>query len=405
MKNILRNKKKLVISLAICGLFITISLSSVTADPPGDKPPKDKVDDPIPFGYDTTPDSWNMTLCGNISTLDNVTIGSQLFPISDTKLYVTADNVDQNAIVGYSSESGRSGVSGIGSNGNGVFGISYWGIGVNGRSNEGTAIYGWTDTGLAGNFQGDVNINGNLDISENVTIGTDTFSGTKLYVNTESDQYAIFGNMTKHAGFDTYGVVGKNVYGPGIWGYSTHTKGIKGESLHNTGIYGTSLHGLAGEFDGHVEVNGDLTVGENISWSPKTSYINISSSAFRPEENNYVYRITGSVLQNYNSASDIYYADVQLPHGATFKSMSFTCSDWDDLNNSEVTFYRQRLNGMVSVVTAQSSGHSGLADSYISYDSFTIDNSQYAYFLKLDVPTVKFYIHSVCIGYTIEEPY
>ena len=128
-------------------------------------------------GYDTTDDTWEMTVEGNISTLDNVTIGTPLFPIIDTKLYVTADNTDQNAIIGYTSETGRTGVSGIGVYGNGVYGISYFGIGVNGRSTEGTAIYGWTSSGLAGNFQGDVNINGDLTVSGDIIFTPETKIG------------------------------------------------------------------------------------------------------------------------------------------------------------------------------------------------------------------------------------
>lgn len=56
------------------------------------------------------------------------------------------------------------------------------------------------------------------------------------------------------------GVSGDSGTGTGIGGTSSSGNGVSGESFSGNGVYGKSTTGLAGKFDGNVEINGDLNI-------------------------------------------------------------------------------------------------------------------------------------------------
>jgi hypothetical protein len=56
-----------------------------------------------------------------------------------------------------------------------------------------------------------------------------------------------------------YGVRASSASGFAVYGYSATGRGVVGASVSGPGVYGQSSTGYAGEFNGDVQVNGELT--------------------------------------------------------------------------------------------------------------------------------------------------
>jgi hypothetical protein len=126
-----------------------------------------------------------------------------------------------------------------------------------------------------------------------------------------------------------------------------------------------------------VYSSGNAHVEGNLTWKSKTSYIAVSAAAFRPQADGYDFTNLGCYVTNMDSASDIYEAPVQLPHGATVTGMTFYWLDGSALEDGHCYLKRNDLaGGNVTMALANTSGSSGTPDSSqapsISYA--TIDN-------------------------------
>jgi hypothetical protein len=122
----------------------------------------------------------------------------------------------------------------------GVVGSSGSDSGVYGNSKTATGVYGWGTPGLKGeSSMGD---------------------GVSGHAGNGSGVSGLAGSGT--------GVFGKSATGRGVWGISdgfiatvgdsTSGTGIWGHSVSGTGVYGWSETGVAGHFEGDVEVTGDI---------------------------------------------------------------------------------------------------------------------------------------------------
>jgi len=168
-------------------------------------------------------------------------------------------------VVGFQNDAARFGV--IGSNlGNSAFGflagndlVFNQHAGVYGESNQqgvmglstsdsGTGVYGGSTKPSGGSGIG---VRGETSTGTGV-LGRSFGGGTGVAGQTTSDINA--------------GVNGRNDgNGFGVFGGSLGGSGVEGHSTNGTGVAGFSEHGLAGRFQGNVEVTGNLNMSSNTS--------------------------------------------------------------------------------------------------------------------------------------------
>jgi hypothetical protein len=147
------------------------------------------------------------------------------------------------AVIG-TSTSGR-GVIGISRDTHGVTGTSTNQVGVRGTSTNGRGVWG-TSISSEGVIGESTNGPG--------VIGT-SISGRGV-IGTSRDTHGVTGTSTNQVG-----VRGTSTNGRGVWGTSLSFEGVIGQSTDGHGVVGSSINGLAGFFDGNVEVTGNLTKG------------------------------------------------------------------------------------------------------------------------------------------------
>jgi len=153
---------------------------------------------------------------------------------------VTAGNNPNYAVYGYSADGDGIGVGATASTGYGMYASSDSGYGIYAYSNSNYAVYAMTYTGRSA-------IYAEASGSSLAAIEAESSSGI----------YAILAESTANYGD---GVDGRSVNGRGINGY---------DSGYGAGVYGSSAKGWAGEFDGNVEVTGQLTVGSTVYTSDR----------------------------------------------------------------------------------------------------------------------------------------
>jgi hypothetical protein len=135
-------------------------------------------------------------------------------------------NPGDNGVVGQTTSDTNAGVNGRNDGkGFGVFGFSRLGAGVEGHSDNGDAagVVGFSTIGTGVRGTGKTGVAGQT--------GSDTHAG----INGRND--------------------GK---GFGVFGFSQRGAGVEGHSAEGTGVVGFSQKGLAGRFQGDVEVTGDI---------------------------------------------------------------------------------------------------------------------------------------------------
>ncbi|MGD2179139.1 MAG: hypothetical protein PVG71_15110 [Anaerolineae bacterium] len=218
--------------------------------------------------------------------------------------------------------------------------------------------------------------------------------------------YGVYGEATGGTGV-IYGVYGttNSSSGRGVYGTSASAAG--------TGVYGHSpsghgVHGKATPPDGYaIYSEGNTYVEGELFWAPKTSYIAVAAAAFDPAAEGYDFSNNGSSLWNQDSASDFYLAPLQLPHGAIVTKLTFYW--WDgSLEDGYCRLYRIDLAGSEwTMATAHTFGSAatsnGSVDSAVDYPG--VDNSQYAYYLWLNLPDNLVAAYGAVIEYTVAEPY
>lgn len=268
-------------------------------------------------------------------------------------------------------------------------------------------------------------------------------SGDGLHVSGDSGGAILSGaNSGSGEGVQGRGNSGFGVYGhsssnKGVYGYSDNDAGVYGESSNDYGVsaksdgsYGLYAWGISGDVrlrngtiyanrnsssdmalhsnnnvDVHLDDDGStdaqfrvldnantpvftVTESADISWKHKTGYVSIPAAAFRPKQDGYDFRNLGYQLIPENATSEYYYAPVQLPHGATVTKMTFYWYDSSSSNNGEAILYQNNLAGMgLGMAVVNTSGDGGGGSSYDDTIAHaTIDNSQYAYYVRWHLP-------------------
>ena len=237
--------------------------------------------------------------------------------------------------------------------------------------------------------------------------------------------YGVFGTNTNASGT---GVRGNTIDGNGVAGYVDWASGGTG-----VGIYGSGgFYGIAGKFENATTntpavtiqnsgggsspalvVTGTTHIEGDLDWKPVVSYVSIPAAAFRPYQNGYTFTNDGRTLTPGDASSSNYLAEVQLPHGATISNFTFYWTD-GATNNGAASLYRIDLTGneTIMAIANTSGGGPGSGTTSSSSDGSiihpTIDNSQYSYYVWLDLPldadgAVE--IHGIVIEYTINQPY
>ena len=152
---------------------------------------------------------------------------------------VYGDSTDKSGVVGHSGTAGpgttgRAGVYGTSSDGFGVAGDSSTTIGVRGHSTSSYGVFGGStnSTGVAGNSPNYIGVYGQ------------TNGGVGMW-GSASTGYALYGVSTS---------------GIGIYGSSGNYIGVSASSGTSTALFAASNSGLAGYFQGPVQVQGAFTV-------------------------------------------------------------------------------------------------------------------------------------------------
>lgn len=271
------------------------------------------------------------------------------------------------------------------SSGSGVYGSSSSGTGVYGSSSSGVGVYGGVGTAS----------------------GKSPITGAAVWGDS-ADRPGVFGSSNSAGG-----VGGQSTSGPGVTGISDSGNGVSGASNSGDGVYGYSpsghgVHGKANPPDGYgIYSEGNAYVDGNLFWSAKTSYVAVAAAAFHPTGEGYDFSNNGSSLWNEDSASDSYLAPVQLPHGATVTKLTFYW--WDgSLSEGHCRLYRIDLAGSEwTMATAWTSGDAATPASSedTAIDYAYVDNSQYAYYLWLELPDNLVAAYGAVIEYVFYEPY
>jgi hypothetical protein len=165
----------------------------------------------------------------------------------------------------YGESAGHEGVLGVSGSGNGVLGLSRSLNGVQGRSDSPAAsgVYGenngggWGVAGRAGGPQAAV-----WGDHTGLGMGTGVRGTGSTGVSGESSQVGGVGVMgMNNAGTtNAFGVFGASPVGVGVRGDTFTGDGVLGRTASGNAVHGVNLgSGLAGRFDGNVQVNGTLT--------------------------------------------------------------------------------------------------------------------------------------------------
>jgi hypothetical protein len=334
----------------------------------------------------------------------------------------------------YGSSSSGSGVYGNSTSGIGVSGksgtasgkipvasgVGVWGdgdssVGVYGTSNSASGVVGWSTDGMGvgGVSASGYGVHGTSSSSIGVYGGVGTASGKSPITGAavwgdSADRPGVFGSSNSAGG-----VGGQSTSGPGVTGISDSGNGVAGTSNSGNGVYGYSpsghgVHGQANPPDGYaIYSEGNAYVEGNLFWSAKTSYIAVAAAAFHPAGEGYDFSNNGSSLWNEDSASDYYLAAVQLPHRATVTKLTFYW--WDgSLSEGHCRLYRIDLAGSEgTMATAWTSGDAATPASSedTTIDYAYVDNSQYAYYLWLELPDNLVAAYGAVIEYVFYEPY
>ncbi len=253
---------------------------------------------------------------------------------------------------------------------------------------------------------------------------TNSGGGYGIYGNSTASggtPYGVYGVASDTGSATSYGVYGQSnsTSGTGVGGKAP-TNGVYGEATNTTGstwgVYGksTSTSGYGVYSNGNAHVEGLLT------WKTFTSSVSIPGLAFQPFDSTdiLVRDLSGGGVTPGNGVSSRFYAPAQLPNNATVTKLTFYWADSSNVNGS-AALYQTDLQGAESfMVQAFSSGGSSgggggttvtSSSSSTSVSNPIIDNTQYSYYIYLNLPTdsnsatIKAY--GVTIEYTITQPY
>jgi len=220
---------------------------------------------------------------------------------SNNQIGVLGTSVSGNGlgVVGYGN---LYGVNGVSSTGTGVYGISTdlsTGTGVRGESLNGIGVHGLSSSGVAGLFQGRVNVVGSSTISNQLLVGGNQLIGAKLQVATDSDSSP--GTITA---WDSrhFVVFGQSLDGGGI--------GMSYDQLNDVGYIEALSPGVAWRNLVLQSGGGNVGIGTGTT-SPSTKLHVAGSALLYPTSGNgnlvIRNRSTNSISQViFNDSADVY---------------------------------------------------------------------------------------------------
>ena len=158
-----------------------------------------------------------------------------------------------------------------------------------------------------------------------------------------------------------------------------------------------------------LEVNGDVKVGGNITYSAaKTGYISGSALATgRSLSSTGSFNYASHGIYNNGAGSGDYMIPFDLPNGVTITEVVVYGYDGDATYQFYVYVYRQTLNGMAFTSTGSASSggaySAGAINLTIPVSTYNIvDNSLYAYFVDISMPAST----TLCVsGYRVTYTY
>jgi hypothetical protein len=214
----------------------------------------------------------------------------------------------QNGVAGVQAEGVDLGLAASAQSGSAVTGVSGTGTGVHGRSNAPDGAQG--QAGVVGEFDNGVGVFGRSTISS----GVGGMSQTGIGVNGVSQtSVGVQGNSAS-----SRGVAGFSDSFQGVYGHSGAQAGVVGESDQFDGVFGISHNpahagvsghnpgGLAGFFDGDLEVTGDIRIAgadcaeafevvDRVKAEPGTVMVLDDSGGLRVSDRSYDTRVAGVV--------------------------------------------------------------------------------------------------------------
>jgi hypothetical protein len=335
MRNIIKNKKKLVISIALCIAMITIGFSGVIA-----KSPNEKAKPDADWDYWSYPDVVFLNISedvgiGTITPSEKLDVDGNIAvsgTVDDRNVYDDGLKIDEmydfwgdHSLAGYLTSYTETDPAFASSDASGITSsdISNW--------NTAYTTYDTTDDAWTGTS--DI-----YTTSGNVGIGTMT-PETRLHVITDEGS-AIYAEHTAEWGTGASVITASGDGYHGISGWSDSGYGVIGVSISSWGIVAISNSGKAGNFGGDVLVQGYLNATENVRAddyiysSPKTHYLSIPAQSFNRmwvydvtdyqiNWHGYGYLILGSHIQ---LSSPVY-----LPNNATVTEFRVYYYDGDTI--------------------------------------------------------------------------
>ncbi|MHC4624789.1 MAG: hypothetical protein ACYS4W_12900 [Planctomycetota bacterium] len=155
-----------------------------------------------------------------------------------------------------------------------------------------------------------------------------------------------------------------------------------------------------------LEVEGDAHVKGELTWQARTGYLSLPAANFRPMREGYSYQNNGYELIGNVTVKSIYFAGVQLPHRATVTKVTFYWRDYSSDTGTTYLYMSNFMGAAYEMATVDTTGTGGNGSSYDDTISYaTIDNSQYAYYLRLLLPDGLVRAYGVVIEYTYTEPH
>lgn len=177
-------------------------------------------------------------------TSESSAVYAQTAGVGPAVLGVSKQNVN---LLGIDAESSslrnlEAGVAGVGHS-TGVYGYGNL-LGGWFNAEEGAGLYVTSASGLAAQFDGNVNVKvGYL----NVGLGTD--NGASIQTLTTDNTIGIYAESTQATAIkgesgSSYGIYGESYSGRGVYGTSTLSRGVEGVSVNNYGVVGLSQNNI-----------------------------------------------------------------------------------------------------------------------------------------------------------------
>jgi hypothetical protein len=119
--------------------------------------------------------------------------------------------------------------------------------------------------------------------------------------------------------------------------------------------------------------------------------ISVSAAAFTPQNTYMDFRNWGDSLRNYETIGPgVFYAGVQLPHGATITNLIFYWYDMSVDDELMCRLYRRTATTISLMAEARNAPDSNAPGDGVSFDDSisypVVDNNNYAYYLYAYVP-------------------